>query len=253
MDLNLKLLIFDIKGFFAHFRKHFSTTSSLSYSFPPRTTVAGLIAAIVGYERDSYYKVFSSDKCRIALQVKSPVRHITNTLNYLMTDGSLNLNKLRGIGGPPMPVHVDILVSGEHELSQLSYRIFFNHEDKGLLDKVAEQIRSRRYRYPPYLGTANNVAEVEYVDFVCAEVYRPSSEVYVHTVVPVSALKKIDPQYEQRIQVEELVPADFTEDRKLKRKENYIYEWRGRPLRVMVDCEIFNCTVNGERVAGVFM
>ncbi|MEM2293354.1 MAG: type I-B CRISPR-associated protein Cas5b [Nitrososphaerota archaeon] len=250
--MKIKLAVFDIKGFFAHFRKYFSTTSSLSYSFPPRTAIVGLVAAIMGYERDSYYEVFSSDKCRIALQVKTPVRHVTNTLNYLMTDKPLTLEKLRGTG-KPVQVHVDSLLSGERELSQLSYRVFFNHEDEKLLGKVAERIRSRKYYYPPYLGTANNIAEVEYVGFINAEVYRPNGEVEVHTVVPASVLKRIHPQYELRVYMEELVPVDFTKDRKLKRKENYIYEWRGMPLRVIVDCEIFNCTLNGERVVGVFM
>ncbi|MDW8022877.1 MAG: CRISPR-associated protein Cas5, partial [Nitrososphaerota archaeon] len=46
----MKLVVFDAKCFFAHFRKHFSTTSSLSYSFPPRTTIAGMMAAILGYD-----------------------------------------------------------------------------------------------------------------------------------------------------------------------------------------------------------
>lgn len=249
----MKLLVFDIKGFFAHFRKHFSTTSSLSYSFPPRTAVAGLVAAIMGYDRDSYYEVFSSEKCRIALQVKSPVRHVTNTLNYLMTDRPLTLKKLRGIGGS-MQVHVDMLVSGERQPTMLSFRVFFNHEDEKLLNKVAERIRSRRFAYPPYLGTANNIAEVEYVDLVDAEVYRPSGEIEVHTLVPVSALRKVCPQHERRICLEELVPADFIKDRKLRREENYIYEGEGRPLRVTVDCEVFNCMLrDGERVVGVFM
>ena len=250
--MNIRLLVFDIKGFFAHFRKHFSTTSSLSYSFPPRTTVAGLVAAIMGFDRNSYYKALSSDKCRIALQVKSPVRHITNTVNYLMTDKPLTLRKLRGAGGS-MQVHMDILASGERGPAMLSFRVFFNHEDEKLLNEVAERIRSRRFAYPPYLGTANNIAEVDYVDLVDAEVYKPSGEIEIHTLVPVSALRRVYPQYERRIYLEELVPADFTEDRKPLRKENYIYEGGGMPLRVMVDCEVFNCVLNGERVVGVFM
>ncbi|MEM3466750.1 MAG: type I-B CRISPR-associated protein Cas5b [Nitrososphaerales archaeon] len=250
--MKIKLLVFDIKGFFAHFRKPFSTTSSLSYSFPPRTTVVGVIAAIMGYDRDSYYKVFSSEKCRIALQVKSPVRHVTNTLNYLMTDKPLTLKKLRGIEGP-MPVHVDMLVSSERWPAMLHFRVFFNHDDEKLLNGVAEQIRSCRFAYPPYLGTANNIAEVEYVDFVDAEVYRVSGEIEAHTLLRVSALTRAYPQHERKIYLEDLVPADFAEDRRLRRGENYIYEGGGRPLRVMVDCEVFRCTLNGERIVGVFM
>lgn len=251
--MNIKLAVFDLKGFFAHFRKHFSTTSALSYSFPPRTAVAGLVAALIGYDRDSYYKALSSDKCRIALQIRAPVRHVTNTLNYLMTDKPLNLKKLRGAGGS-MQVHVDLLLSGGLEQSQLSFRVFFNHKDERLLNEVAERIRDRRFFYPPSLGTANCLAEVEYVDFVDAELYRPSGEIEVHTLVPVSIIRKVIPQHGRRVHMEELVPADFTEDRKLAREENYIYEGDGQSLRVLVDCEVFNCTLSdGKGVVGVFM
>jgi CRISPR-associated protein Cas5h len=249
---DLKILVFDVKSFFAHFRKHFSTTSSLSYSFPPRTTIAGLVAAILGYDRDSYYPIFSSGKCRIALQVKSPVRHATNTLNYLMTDKPLTLKKLRG-GGGSMQVHVDMLVSGEREPTQLSFRIFLNHENEELLNEIAERIRDRRFSFPPSLGAINNVAEVEYIDFVNADNYRPDGEVEVHTVVPVSVLKRVYPQSGRRIFIEELVPAEFTEDRMLKREENYIYEAGGKPIRVLVDSDVFSCTVNGDKIVGIFM
>ncbi|MCS7113798.1 MAG: type I-B CRISPR-associated protein Cas5b [Nitrososphaerota archaeon] len=250
--MSIKLIVFDVKCFFAHFRKHFSTTSSLSYSFPPRTTIAGMMAAILGYDRNAYYPVFSSEKCRVALQVKTPVRRITNTVNYLMTDKPVTLSKLRGIGGQAQ-VHMEMLVSDSREMRQLSYRIFFNHEDDDLLKKVLERIKCRRFVYPPSLGTANNIAELEYVDFVNAEVYRPNVEVEAFTVIPVSVIKRILPQYDRRILVEELVPAEFAEDRELRREENYVYEWEGKPLKVVVDGEVFSCVLNGEKVAGVFM
>ncbi|MEM3162583.1 MAG: type I-B CRISPR-associated protein Cas5b [Candidatus Bathyarchaeia archaeon] len=249
--MSIKLVIFDVKCFLAHFRKHFSTTSSLSYSFPPRTTIVGMVAAMLGYGRDTYYSVFASEKCKIALQVRTPVRRLTNTMNYLMTDKPVNLLKLRGIVGPAQ-VHVEMLISDSRDPHPLSYRIFFNHEDSDLLKEVAERIKSRRFVYPPSLGVANNIAELEYVDLVDAEVYRPSGEVEVHTVIPVSMVKKLVPCYDRRVFVEELVPADFAEDRSLKREEDYVYEGEGKPIRVVVS-EVFSCMLNGDRVVGVFM
>lgn len=250
--MKIKLAVFDVNSFFAHFRKHFSTTSSLSYSFPPRTTISGLIAAVLGYERDAYYDVFSSENCRIALQVKAPIRHVTSTMSYLMTDKPLNLNKLRGIGDRAQ-IHVVMLVSGNRDLRQLSYRIFFNHKDKGLLEEVVDRIKRRKFAYPPALGTANSLADLEYVDFVDAEVYRPEGEVEVHTIIPVSAIEKIRPQYERRIRIEELVPADFAADRTLRSIESYVYEEEGRQIKAVVRGEVFSCTLDGDKVVGVFM
>jgi len=54
----MKLLIFDWKGRMGHFRKLDTNSSSLTYSFPSRTTIAGMIAGVLGYEKDSYYELF---------------------------------------------------------------------------------------------------------------------------------------------------------------------------------------------------
>ncbi len=246
------MLIFDVKGFFGHFRKHYSTTSSLSYAFPPRTTIAGMIAAMLGYGRDSYYSLFSSDRSRIALQIRSPVRRSTNTLNYLMTDRPLTLKKLRGMEVRAI-IRVDTLLSGESRLEQLVYRIFFNHVDGRLLEELTDRARRHKFAYPPSLGTANNLAEVEFVDYVDAKLYRPDGEVEVSTVIPLSMVKKIYPQEDREIFREESVPAEFDENRKPKRLETYVYEGRGRPLKVLIDGEVFECAVDGGKVVGVFM
>jgi len=246
----LRLTVFDVRGFFAVFRKHHSTTSTLSYSFPPRTTIAGMLAAILGCERDSYYNIFSSGKCRIALQVKETVRHATNTVNYLMTDRPLTIEKLSGRGGR-MPVHVDVLLSGQRCLNQLFYRVFFNHEDDKVQSELTERIRQGRFAYPPYLGTAFSLADVKFVDLVDAEVYRPKGEIAVYTVLPASAVAELHPQEGVRIFFEELVPADFSEGRKLARIETYLYSIG--TIRARLNCEVFSCTVDGEKVVGVFM
>ncbi|MBC7076121.1 MAG: CRISPR-associated protein Cas5, partial [Syntrophomonadaceae bacterium] len=76
----MKVLIFDIKGRFAHFRKIYTNSSSLSYTLPPRTTVMGMIAAILGRERDTYYEEFNSQNMDIAVQKINPTRKIMQSL-----------------------------------------------------------------------------------------------------------------------------------------------------------------------------
>ena len=63
----MKLLIFDIIGKFAHFRKYYSNSSALSFGAPPRTTICGMVAAILGMEKDSYYSIMNLEKCKIAV------------------------------------------------------------------------------------------------------------------------------------------------------------------------------------------
>jgi CRISPR-associated protein, Cas5h family len=80
-----KILIFDLVGMFAHFRKFYTNSSSLSYAFPPRTVITGLLAGILGYERDKYYEEFSSENCSVGLAIKNPIRKLVQTVNYIRT------------------------------------------------------------------------------------------------------------------------------------------------------------------------
>jgi CRISPR-associated protein Cas5h len=249
----IRLTVFEVSGFFAIFRKHHTTTSTLSYSFPPRTTVLGLLAAILGYERDSYYSIFSPELCRVAVQVKSPVRHMTNTVNYLMTDGKTpNIKMLRGLKGR-MPVHVDVLLSGQNAPSQLSYRIFFNHNNENIQNELTERLAQGKFAYPPYLGTANNLADIRYIGLAEAEVYKPEGEIEISTVLRSSALVMLNYLGGTRILIEELVPTSFDEDRRPGKTETYIYEAEGKAFKAMVNCEVFSCEVDGGRVVGVFL
>jgi CRISPR-associated protein Cas5h len=79
----MEILQFDISGKFAHFRKYYANNTALSYSIPPRTTIMGVLAAILGKPRDSYYEEFSSKNIRIGISLKVPVKKNFHRLNFL--------------------------------------------------------------------------------------------------------------------------------------------------------------------------
>ncbi len=82
----MKVIVFDLYGKFAHFRKFYTNSSSLSYSIPPRTTIEGMIGALLGYDRDSYYEILGADKLKIAVKKMSKTRKIMQSLNYIKAD-----------------------------------------------------------------------------------------------------------------------------------------------------------------------
>jgi CRISPR-associated protein Cas5h len=57
----MEIISFDVGGKMAHFRKYYANNTALSYTVPPRTTLMGLLAAILGRGRDTYYKEMASD------------------------------------------------------------------------------------------------------------------------------------------------------------------------------------------------
>ncbi|RLG41366.1 MAG: type I-B CRISPR-associated protein Cas5 [Thermoproteota archaeon] len=251
----MKVLTFDVSGYMAHFRKHFSTTSSLSYMFPPRTTICGMIAGIMGYDRDAYYDDFASEKCGIALRLMKPVRRLLQTVNFLMTDEeAISFFKSRfRWKETPAQIRQELILSDEKNLSEIRYRVFLSHENEEIIEELEERLRERRFHYPPSLGTANNLATVNYVDTVDAEIFETDEEVEIFTVIPASIIDSIKPYPGLEIYREELVPADFSAGRTIKRIETYIYERSGKPLRVRVKGKLFKCKVEGEEIVGAFM
>lgn len=249
------MIIFDLAGYFAHFRKHFSTTSSLSYTFPPRTTLCGLFASVLGYNRDEYYEDFSSEKCKIGLQVMKPVRRLIQTVNYLMTDDEAISYFKRTFRWreEPAQIRLELIAADQKVFSEIRYRVFFHHENSSLMKRLNDKMSAGKFYYPPSLGAANNLATLSYVDDVKAEFFQPEGEICVSTVIPVSIIKSIVPEKGLRIYREGLVPADFSKDRTVMRMESYIYEGTGKPVKVRMNNLAFKCKVNGEEIVGVFM
>jgi len=81
----MKVLTFDLYGDFAHFRKYFTTTSPLTFSFPPPPTISGILGTIYGTPKNENQEVFGYENCKIALQIQKPVKKIRMGLNFIYT------------------------------------------------------------------------------------------------------------------------------------------------------------------------
>jgi len=222
-----KLLIFDIKGPMAHFRKFYTNSSSLSYTFPPRTTITGIIAGMLGRARDSYYGEFSCEKCKIGVSIRTPVRKVIQTVNYVRTKslGELNLSK----GRTQIPLEI---VLPSEDADMVKYRIYFYHAEE-IFYIFREILEKGKSVYPPYLGISEFIAEVEFVDFIgqdkIIKVSDFSIPVEIATVINVEQIPKgsliFEPNSGVPLQyVKERMPFEFDSERKLKKTTSYIYE-----------------------------
>lgn len=244
------MIYFTIEGLIGHFRKYYTTVTSLTYAFPPRNTVAGIIAAILGMRRDSYYDIFSRKRAKLGLQILTPIRKVSFTTNYLDTD-QLTLRRFRGEGMVPTRVEYVMGTNG----SPLRYRIFFEHKDKNIIEKLKAKLRERKTCYPLSLGPANCLAHIcefgdEDVDIINAT---GDKEFNILTVIRQDNVVKIDPAKNvgKRIMIEERLPPDFKGGRQPASKSlNYIYEAECRPLRVFVKGEVYKINSDGY---GTFM
>jgi len=227
-----KVLIFDIKGPMAHFRKYYTNSSSLSYLVPPKTVISGLIAGLLGLpserhtidKKETYYEKFSDDKCFIAISLRTRIRRMMQTVNYSFTktDGKKILfNK-------PTQIPLEILIP--EDFDELKYRVYFYHEDKGIYGELKERLNDQRFVYPPYMGLTEFLASIDYIDEgTLSKSFDQKIELNC-----VSRLKEVELDFsDNNLQyITEKMPTGFLNDRTPKKPEEYVFEVKGNTMKV---------------------
>lgn len=156
----MKLLIIDIKGKFATFKKFYSNSSVMSYYFPPRTTITGILAGIMGRERDSYHKEFSSENINFAISIRNKVKKNIQKVNYLKIE---SVNDLNGSNKNSVRTQVPFeFVLPVNFCEMVYYRIYCYCND-AIYSELFEKLSKFFQVYPVYLGKAGFSASVELV------------------------------------------------------------------------------------------
>ena len=230
MEIN-KLLIFDISGHFAHFKKYYTNASSLSYGIPPRTVIAGLIAGIIGKEKDTYYDLLGIDQAAIGVTIIAPYRKIMQTMNYYNIE--FKNYSLR------YQVPMEVLIPLNNDL--ITYRIFFFHNT--ILKAVKEKVQFHNYVYNPYLGISEFLADIHYIDYIENAQIKAFS-IYNQTDIRCCIRKKYikNLNISQNCYVIERMPVAFKPGRELFQFEDFFYDESGNfcKLDFYDNASIFN-------------
>jgi CRISPR-associated protein Cas5h len=219
-----KVLIFDIKGPMAHFRKYYTNSSSLSYLFPPRTVVVGLIAALLGIpsekhakiKEDIYYEKFDEKKCLVTVSLKSKVRHLMQTVNYIRTKKYSEVNG--SAGGTQICLEILLPENG----NEVTYRIYFYHTDREIYNKLKKRLEKQKFIFPPYLGITEFIASINYID-EGKVLKNPNQEVKLDSVCK---LKEVELDFNGKNfqYITEKMPTGFSNNRIPKETCDYICE-----------------------------
>ena len=174
----LKLLSFRIRGRFAHFRKFYTNSSSLSYFIPPRTTIIGMLGAILQYGRDSYYTIFNEDDFRISVAVTPNVniKKQMQCMNYLHLEYYNLLVKGKG-ANKHSQCRLELLMTDN--LHPIDYTVYIGATNDTSLKKLVEierKIRNDDLGFGIYLGQRQFKAEIHHVIMYDNISYVASSE-----------------------------------------------------------------------------
>jgi CRISPR-associated protein Cas5h len=219
----MEVIAFTIWGKFAHFRKFWTTSSSLSYPFPPPTAVRGILGAILGYHKREYIK--KTEPFKVGIEILNPVKSIKLSINFLNTkDLTVNyksfLKKLKKKG----ILHTQTIVE---VLKNPKYRIFVSSDNLTLLEELKKNLLRGENHYTLSLGWANFLANYEYDGTYCCEPIKETNE--VRTIVPVDHIE--DLKFEDNLVGRERIPVRLLEDRKPVAYESVIFSLSAKPLK----------------------
>ena len=223
--MSKKALVFDIWANHAYFRKGFTATSTLSYPFPSRTTIAGIVSGILGLERDSYYDLFNKENSKISLRILNPIKKFRINLNYINTKYGFLLSDIDNMGKR-------VQVQAEF-LKDVKYRIYLSLKDEKLMNDLFELLKNHKSVYTPCLGISECIANFKLLgdDFFHIEEKSISENdnISIDTVVP-SKSKIIIESGKKYGLIKS--PGFMNNERVVTEYIEYYYEENGEPITI---------------------
>lgn len=158
--MSQQVICFEVTGNYAHFRRPTPNTNKQSYDFPPRTVVAGILAAGLGCESDSYYEVFDPEQTQIGIEILTPVSKRTISKNYkTTTDNEYKKATLEEYGkvkvmSPQKSVESPYQQTPVEYIREPHYKIYIRTDDTDLFEELRELAMDKLWTYTPYLGSS---------------------------------------------------------------------------------------------------
>lgn len=207
---------FDLSGNFAHFKKVDANSSSLTYMVPPRTTVMGIIAAMMGEERDAYYQKYDSEHLHLGVRILTPLSTCFHTVNYVKVTKIQEFSSFKDHTQVPVE-----MVKGE---DKVSYRIYAYFEEEAQNQILKERLRKHHFVYPPSLGPVFLQANIDYGITCRFTPCKEAKRTKVWGVVPCSLVKNLElSAIPERGLVKVSMPKDLNGDRSLKHISEYFF------------------------------
>ncbi|MBC7321401.1 type I-B CRISPR-associated protein Cas5 [bacterium] len=223
----MKTLIFDIWGDFAHFKRFYTTSSPLTFSFPPPPTVKGILGAIIGSDKNNYLKVFSRDKCTIAIQILNPIKKIRLGLNHINTKGNFWRPTKKGTHEARTQIPCEFV-------KDPAYRIYVSHKDEEIFDALVKNLKAHKTFFTISLGLSELLADFKYIGIMEFEEVK-EEETEISSILPANLILEGIEFREGYRYFKERIPIDMNQDRVVEKYEDVLYESQGKKIYAMIE------------------
>jgi len=158
-------LSFTLKGPYAHFKRVEGAVVRQTYKIPPRTTVAGIIAAILGYERNSYYETLGTENSDIAITPETEIKTLNIPANVLSTSHDTTKELTKGSRSISVQVPDPTQERQQYNFEVIhrpKYKIDVRIRDQQAYQQLKTALQNNTTQYPIALGLSEYLASIEY-------------------------------------------------------------------------------------------
>jgi len=159
-----RCLSLTVRGPWGHFRRVEGNIVKQTYRIIPRTTIAGLLAAVLGIGRDEYYDLFGPDASAVAIEPVRELRTVNMPMNTLSTAAG-DLTSLNGRGKISIKLPDPTNLRQQHNYEVLvepAYRIDVWLSDADRFEELASMLEAGKSHYVPSLGLSEHLADIEF-------------------------------------------------------------------------------------------
>lgn len=215
-----KILKFKLWGDYAHFKKYYTTTSPLTFEFPPPPTIIGIISAIIGLDKEEYLNYFQdADEYKIALSLNAPVNKVRWTQNLIDTKHHF------------WKIHNRTQIRIEF-LKNPSYTIYFWHKNEAIYQSLNEYLVQHRSVYSFGLGLSELLANFVFDGEKDVQNINDTELVHINSVVPAEALVENKIDYEIGKEIFGVnYPIFMNTERIVQKRGSVLFERKGKPLK----------------------
>jgi CRISPR-associated protein Cas5h len=219
-----RVIVFDVWGDYAHFRKTYSTSSPLTYSFPPRTAISGMIGAIAGLDKSDYFREFFRDSALIACRIMNPIKKVRIGENLIDTKMAIKMHLIRN----RTQIRFEFVKDPR-------YRIYFWHSDEKFHRNVKETLADHQSVYTPCLGLSELVCNFQYIgEFERRALGADQEFLEIDSVVPGKSIQETDFE-DGKEYFSEVMPCEMGEEREVTDYGEILFERNGKSIRARAE------------------
>ncbi len=214
------VLVFDLWGDYAHYRKIYSTTSSMTFPFPPRSTLIGIIAAILGLRRHEYPNLLTPSQAQVALTLQKAIKTTTITIKLAKIKSNQDFF---GFFQEHMLIPFEFV-------KMPRYRLYVHLTDEKLYETLKTFLIQHKSVYTISLGLSELLANFAWVgEFTIQEIVEKSPKpIEINSIAPANEIA-ITPSEKSHYLLERM-SRHINTDRISIEFRDYIAEANAKPI-----------------------